>query len=354
MRLAKDKELDLIYFYGYFSKTLVDQGRKDHLMKTMKGTRNRLSSFPPLRRAARKALTVYAGLNRSRHDIYWEPNIVPIRELKKKARICIPTIHDLSWHFHPEWHPEERIDFFRKHFWKGIDGVEILITGSEYTRGEITDVLGIPEDRIKVIYHGIDHHIFRKYPEEQLPDFSSKKGLPDKFILFVGTLEPRKNLERLVQAYNSLSDDLKNEFSLVIAGGKGWKDSKLKTILKDTRKHVHLTGYVPGEDLPLLYNLASIFVYPSLYEGFGIPPLEAMGCGCPVLVSNATSMPEVCGNAALYCDPEDIESIREGLKTLLESESLRRELSTRGYEKATQYTWERSAARHAQIMKDLT
>lgn len=352
-RLDKDRELDLTYFYGYFSKELAGHDGCN-FVNTMKGAREQLKAFPALRKAARKAMIFYAGLDRSQHEIYWEPNIVPLEKLKQKAKTFTPTIHDLSWYFHSEWHPKERIDFFRDHFWKGIDGAELVITGSEYTRGEIEEVLRIPEKKIKVIHHGIDHSVFRRYSEDQIDSFAQGKGLPENFILFVGTLEPRKNLEKLIQAYRFLPKDIKGEFSLVIAGGKGWKDSRLKELLRNSKDSIHLTGYVSDKDLPLLYNLASVFVYPSLYEGFGIPPIEAMGCGCPVLVSNRTAMPEVCGDAAVYCDPEDVESIAYGLEKILEDKILRKSLSVKGTEKAKQYTWERSAALHREVFKILS
>ena len=351
-RMRLEASLNTTYFYGYFSKKLTEPGSRDPLPNVMKITRKILGKFPLLKQMARKIMLLKSGPGNSTYDIYWEPNIVPLTQLIKKAETTIATIHDFSCYHYPEWHPRERIDFFRENFWKGIEKTDLVITGSEYTRQEISEVIGIPWEKIRVIHHGIDHDVFKKYPKEKLLQFAREKGLPERFILFVGTLEPRKNLERLVKAYNDLPGELKDEYRLVIAGGKGWNDHELLKVLRCIKDHVVLTGYLPDHELPLIYNLASAFIYPSLYEGFGLPPVEAMGCGCPVIVSNVTSIPEVCGDAALYFDPEDVESIRENLREMLENEALRKDFAEKGLERAKSYTWERSASMHMEIFRE--
>jgi glycosyltransferase involved in cell wall biosynthesis len=349
-RLENDRDLDLTFFYGYFSRHLADEKKQDKVLETMRGTRILLASFPAIKRMGRMGLMALACLDRSHHDIYWEPNLVPLPQLIKKADRTVATLHDFSWYHHPEWHPGERLELFKRYFFKGVERCNHLITGSEYTRNEIMEIMGVPGEKITVIHHGVDHERFKEYPQQQCRVFAKKAGLPEKFILFVGTLEPRKNLEGLLKAYEVLPDPLKREYRLVIAGGKGWKDEGLRNALHGMEKDVHLTGYTPDHELPLLYNLASVFVYPSLYEGFGIPPIEAMACGCPVVVSNVTAMPEVCGNAAIYCNTLDPEDIRNKIEAILEDKTLRNDMAKRGIEKARTYTWERSAKTHSEVL----
>jgi len=353
-RLGNYRDLDLTFFYGYFSRNLADGNKQDSVPGAMTGSRKLLASFPSVKKIGRRGLMALASLDRSHHEIYWEPNLVPLPQLLKKADRAVATIHDFSWYHHPEWHPKERLDFFNSYFFKGVERCDHLITGSEYTKNEIIDIMGVKEEKITVIHHGVDHEIYKEYPQQQCRDFAIKKGLPEKFILFVGTLEPRKNLEKLLKAYDTLPGPLKRGYKLVIAGGKGWNDEDLRKAMTGMKKDVHLTGYVPDKELPLLYNLASLFVYPSLYEGFGIPPIEAMACGCPVLTSHTTAMPEVCGNAALYCDPLDPDSIRQGLVSILENNSFAHELKIRAISKAKEYCWNYSAKAHSKVLLDLT
>ena len=169
--------------------------------------------------------------------------------------------------------------------------------------------------------------------------------LPPAFILFVGSLEPRKNIPRLLAAYARLKTTLKNEVHLVIVGGQGWlNDDVHATIQKlDLRSRVHCLGYVNEEDLPVLYSLATVFAYPSLYEGFGLPIVEAMQCGAPVLTSNVSALPEVAGNAALLVSPTNIDEIASGLTRLLEQAELRQEFRLRGYQRVQDFSWERCA-----------
>nr|WP_256502708.1 glycosyltransferase family 1 protein [Desulfuromonas sp. KJ2020] len=173
--------------------------------------------------------------------------------------------------------------------------------------------------------------------------------LPSRFVLFVGSIEPRKNLLRLLQAYQLLSDRLRREVKLVLAGFRGWENREVMAILKKLEGDVHYLGYVTEQDLAALYNLADLFVYPSLYEGFGLPPLEAMACGCPVLVSRIASLPEVCGEAAAYLDPENVEEMTAELTRLLEDGTARGQLATKGLERAQLFSWERSAREHLAV-----
>jgi glycosyltransferase involved in cell wall biosynthesis len=191
------------------------------------------------------------------------------------------------------------------------------------------------------------------YDRETVEAFRSAHNLPEKFILFVGSIEPRKNLERLLTAYLQLPEAIKREYKLVLSGFAGWKNSSIMALIQKAQEHVVFLGYISVRDLALLYNAATIFAYPSLYEGFGLPPIEAMACGTPVLVSNVASLPEVCGEAALYCDPLDVEQISGQMQKLLRDTQLQKSLVTRGHARIQDYSWENSASALKQLFKDV-
>ena len=216
-----------------------------------------------------------------------------------------------------------------------------LIAVSEHTASEASSLLGVQRDRIDVVYHGVDPQ-FRPLPPDQVIDFRRRQGLPARFVLFVGTLEPRKNLLRLVDAFSRLAD---SRTLLVLVGGRGWKFDDLFSRAEDPdlKHRVVFPGYARQEELPLWYNAATAFVYPSLYEGFGLPVLEAMACGTPVLCSNASSLPEVAGSAALMFTPTDTEALSAQLYRLLSDSSLRRELRDRGLTRSRSFSWIKAA-----------
>jgi glycosyltransferase involved in cell wall biosynthesis len=178
-------------------------------------------------------------------------------------------------------------------------------------------------------------------------------SLPEHFIFFTGSLEPRKNLKNLIQAYSGLDKRIRKDIKLVLAGFKGWQNKEIMALLRKVKSDVFYLGYVSDAALRDLYNLATLFVYPSFYEGFGLPPLEAMACGCPVVVSNAASLPEVCGGAAYYVDPYNIESIAEGIHKVLTDEALRQSLIEKGLERAKLFSWEKSAKKHIEVFDEV-
>jgi len=178
---------------------------------------------------------------------------------------------------------------------------------------------------------------------DELRRVRAKYSLPERFVLSVGVLQPRKNIEGLVRAYQRLPGDLRAAYGLVVVGKQGWLMEHLPNLVREAGPGVHFTGYAEDEDLPALYTLAACFAYPSLYEGYGLPPLEAMACGTPVLASNAASLPEVTAGAALYADPTDTEALARSLERLLTDEALRRNLIARGRRRASELTWEGAA-----------
>lgn len=218
-----------------------------------------------------------------------------------------------------------------------------IITVSNDAKRNIMAALPLQETKVKVIYEGIDG-AFKKLDDQPLMNsVRLRYGLPEKFMLAVGTLEPRKNLPFLIRTYQQMRNANQTELGLVIVGRTGWKSEAPEGGLGGKDNNVVLTGFVPQADLVALYNLAEVFVLPSLYEGFGFPPLEAMACGCPVIVSNRGSLPEVVGDAALLIDPGLQDSLAGAIGAVETNSSLREDLVRRGFERVKRFSW-RSAA----------
>jgi glycosyltransferase involved in cell wall biosynthesis len=218
-----------------------------------------------------------------------------------------------------------------------------LVAISEHTRGDLIRLLGAPPDRVAVTHCGVDPS-FRPIDPAEVAAYREQQGLPERFLLYVGTLEPRKNVPRLLDAYARLRRTGAAP-PLVIAGARGWRHAAIDARLERLRlgDHVRFLGYVPAAELPLCYNAAAVFVYPSLYEGFGLPALEALACGTPVVTSNASSLPEAVGEAALLVNPRDVDGLAEQMRVALEDQTVRRELRAAGFERARRFTWRRMA-----------
>jgi glycosyltransferase involved in cell wall biosynthesis len=200
-----------------------------------------------------------------------------------------------------------------------------------------------------VIHGGPDGEFQRLDDHELLAAVRARHRLPERFILTVATLEPRKNLPFLIEAYRRFRRLTGTKLGLVIVGRAGWKLESLQPALRESGQEIVLTGFVPQRDLVALYNLAEVFVLPSLYEGFGLPPLEAMACGCPVIVSNRGSLPEVVADAGLLIDPENPDSLVRAIGRVEANQSLRDELARRGLKRAKQFSWKTSAVKTEEV-----
>jgi glycosyltransferase involved in cell wall biosynthesis len=326
-------EYEYVYYYGYFSKRILKDSKLVH------GFKDFLSKMPLLRSSLRGFRGTVAKYHPAEFDLYFEPNFIP---LDIKAKRIVTTVHDFSFQLFPEAHPKDRVRYFAKNFLRNIRRSTHIITDSACTKAEAMEILQVSAEMITPIHLGVDHDVFKIYDKDALESCRDEFGLPEKFVLFVGAREPRKNLDRLVGAYAELPEQIQNEFNLVLVGPRGWGKGDPSS-RKKLGNRVIVLDYVETQTLALIYNLASIFVYPSLYEGFGLPPLEAMACGCPVVVSRAASLPEVCADAAYYVDPKDTQSIAEGMYKVLFEEELRRSLIEKGKARAGRFTWERTA-----------
>ena len=224
-----------------------------------------------------------------------------------------------------------------------VSKAKFIIAISETTKNDIIQFLKCPEDKIHVIHNGYDESIY--YPIDDKPQLIAKEYGFENYFLAVGPTYPHKNFEKLITAYNKLSPLEKIQNPLLIAGGKNPYLKYLKELVTSLRltEHVHFLGYVPSNLMPSLYREAYALIFPSLYEGFGMPPLEAMACGCPVITSSTSSMPEVCGNAVLYINPAKEDTITTALRKLTNDSQLYEELKTKGLIQARKFSWNKTA-----------
>jgi len=262
------------------------------------------------------------------------------------------TLHDLIFIFHPETHKPLNRWFLTLMMPRFLRAADAVIAVSECTKRDAVRFYGIPEEKITVIYEGVNPR-FRPASPETIASVRARYNLPEHFILYVGTIEPRKNLTALLEAFHHLLAT--HDLRLVIVGKKGWLYEGFFRRLRELGlgNRVIFTGYVPDEDLPAIYSAAELFVFPSLYEGFGLPVLEAMACGVPVICSNTSSLPEVAGDAALLVDPTDVRALAGAMEQALTDEALRVTLRARGIERAQRFTWARAAQETMQVYENV-
>ncbi|PWU00719.1 MAG: glycosyltransferase family 1 protein [Terriglobia bacterium] len=277
-------------------------------------------------------------------DVFHASNL--IEHPPRRARLTA-TIHDMTSWLLPEFHAAGNLRADRRflEICKRADG---LIAVSQSTKNDAVLVAGLPPEKITVIHSGVADAFFA-VEAGTIDAIRKRYALERPFVLFIGTIEPRKNIDRLLDAYGALVPDLREEFQLVIAGPAGWAPQSTIARLSEAR----YLGYVPEADLAPLTAAATIFVYPSLYEGFGFPVAQAMAAGVPVVTSNVSSLPEVTGEAALLIDPRSTSELRDAMARLLLSPDLRGQLATRGKDRAREFRWETCAARSLDFFEGL-
>jgi glycosyltransferase involved in cell wall biosynthesis len=290
----------------------------------------------------RFGIPVPIDLFTGRVDVFHFPDFVlpPMR-----SGGSVLTIHDLSFLLHPEHADDGLRQFLERTVPMSANRADFVTVDSANTLNEVICLLDVPPERTAVVYPAVGSEFRPVDDQEFLGSIRHKYGLHYPFILNVGVIEPRKNLVRLLDAYARLRNELDLPHRLCIAGGLGWKyeDVFSKAEELDLGDAVMFLGFVPDEDLVGLYNLADLMVYPSIYEGFGIPPLEAMACGTPVVTSNASSLPEVVGAAGLMASPTNIEALSDAMAQVLGNRVLHDDLAKRGLEQAKLFTWRASA-----------
>ncbi|MHB8077715.1 MAG: glycosyltransferase family 4 protein [Candidatus Krumholzibacteriia bacterium] len=316
---------------------------------------------PPLRRAGMhlRAAAFRRAAGRGGWSLYHEPNYIPL----PFAGPTVITVHDLSYLRTPEFLPRDRIGWLRENLRAATRRAGRIIVDSNFMREELLEYFPeIGPDRVRVTHLGVDARFIAAGaagapggatgpPDRLIEDL----GLPPRYVLFVGTLEPRKNLQGLLRAHALLPEHLQHEFPLVITGGRGWRQRYFWKELQRLRLRgtVRTLGYVPHALVPPLMRAATLLVYPSHYEGFGLCPLQAAACGTAVLASDIPPLRETLHDAALFADPRSPEAIAHGLRLLIEDDSLRALVAQRGHARAAQFTWERCADRTLEVYREL-
>lgn len=269
----------------------------------------------------------------------------------------IVTIHDLAFHLFPEQYPGAKQRYLRLMTRLSVRRAARVIAVSDATRADVIRLYGADPARVVTVPNGVSDD-FQPLPEDAVARFRQEQGLPEHFILFVGTLQPRKNVETLLKAYARVAGE--SGWPLVIVGAHGWDYESIFVTARALgltgvagAERVRFVGFVPPETLPLWYNAAGMLVYPALYEGFGLPLLEAMACGTPVIGADASSLPEVVGEAGLLVPPKDVDAMGRAMLTLTRSNELRAELRGRGLRRAAEFSWRRTAQETLGVYRDV-
>ncbi len=257
----------------------------------------------------------------------------------------VVTIHDVVFETHPEWVGDKLCSYLSKWSRFAAQTATRIVTVSEFSKQEIVRVYGVDPNRVDVTLEAADRRFFPIEERDHVERVAAKHGLPEQCLLYVGSMETKKNIENLLVAFKRAVDQAGLPHKLALVGGRGGQALDLDALLDrhGCRELVVRPGYVPDGDLPFIYNAAEAFIYPSLYEGFGLPPLEAMACGVPVISSNATSLPEVVGDAGVLVDPEDTDSMAEAIAGVLTDEGQRSDLRQKGLTRAAEFSWEQTA-----------
>lgn len=352
---------------GCYTKNLISElhgmeGRSDFLLfpirekATKKSTKKKIVLFK-----------IFGGIQR----MLWEQIFIPfflwingMDIFHSPAYVCpliktcptVVTIHDMAYLLYPEKFVSAYRGYLK--FWVPlcISSADKIITDSLCSKKDIVRLLRVPEDKIEVVYLGKSDKFQPIADSSKIASLKERYGLKKDFVLYVGTIEPRKNILGLVKAYRRLKEIHADfDYSLVIGGEKGWKYSDVFDFVKDNSlmNDVIFLGHISEEDLPVLYNSAKVFIYPSLYEGFGLPVLEAMACGVPVITSNTSSLPEIVGDAGIMVDPLDIEALSSAISRVLGDAALRNRMIKSGIKRAAEFSWEKTAQKNMQIYQDL-
>jgi glycosyltransferase involved in cell wall biosynthesis len=259
------------------------------------------------------------------------------------------TVYDLSFIHFPQRFPTMQRTYLQSQTARSCRRARRVITISESGRRDVHRFFQVPLDKIDVVLPGVDP-LFRPLPETEVAAFRRREHLPQQVILHVGTLQPHKNIPMLLEALARLA---RPEIALILAGGKGWlyQDIFNRVAQLGLQKQVRFTGYIADEDLPLWYNSASILAFPSVYEGFGMPVVEAMACGTPVVAAKSSSIPEACGEAALYFNPENVGALTDRLSAILDDTNLAAAMRKKGLAQARLFSWQRAGQETAHVYR---
>ena len=360
--LQADPTLQMHFFYaGAWRQDVQEAGQ------VMQGQTNWRTT---LRSTIKKSIPDAARYNLSRYwrqrsfsqgcaqkkvDLYHEPNFLAYR----CDAPSVITVHDLSWIHYAQTHPKERVAEMNRFFQSGLERASMILTDSEFVKQDVMDLFGTPADRIKSIPLGAEA-VFHPRSEQETAMVLHEQGLlHGRYLLAVGTLEPRKNLGMALEAYRSLPIAIREHYPLVLVGMKGWLTSTLEQQMAPlvAAGHIRVLGYLQREDLAAVISGALCLIYPSLYEGFGLPPLEAMSSAVPVISSNVSSLPEVVGDCGVLIDPSDAAALAQAMTQMVDDLDFRNMLAEKSLERSRLFSWERcvtqtAAAYHQVLAKD--
>jgi len=343
-----DDKNQYILLYNSFSNVREPKFDFANVKIVRKKIPNRILNYPLLWLLRRPRFDKWVN---EKVDIFFMPHINYMAVSKNVKTIL--AVHDISFLVEPRffswwknlWHTFVMIKQLVKRF-------DRIVVFSNHTKQDLMALCKVEENKISVIHSGIDESFVEYLKDDnKITELKKKYNLEKPFILFLATLEPRKNVEGLVLAFNELKKKEANDLQLVLAGGRGWKSGPIFKLIASSpyKNDIKVLDYVEESERPTLYNAAEIFAYPSFYEGFGFPPLEAMACGTPVVAAGVSSLPEIIGNAGILIDPYNPNSIALGIEQILENKELAQDLKRKGLEQAKQFNWETSAMHYLEL-----
>ncbi|SFM12825.1 Glycosyltransferase involved in cell wall bisynthesis [Paenibacillus sp. 1_12] len=347
-QLSIESDVNLYLAFNRIAKSI----RENHVLSFERDFHldlvNNIYPYKVIRRLCRPNFLYnmpYDMMKKSKADIFHGTNFTHMPTLKGKSII---TIHDLSYMHYPDFTTKKILNHHSQWVPYSAEKCDHIITDSWQSKLDIINLLNIAEEKIDVVHLAADENF--RFVSNSAPVLS-KYQIPDKYILFVGTLEPRKNLLGLLQSYLLLKRKYDCPEKLVIVGAKGWKFNPIFDWVRENKleDEVVFTGFIEDEDLPAIYSAATVFVMPSVYEGFGLPLLEAMQCGTPVIASNISSLPEIVGEAGLLIDPHDHSAWAEEIHQIVSNSAKRELYSKLGLERSKQFTWKQTAIETKQI-----
>ncbi len=292
-----------------------------------------------------------AGLRKDPVDLYHDPNYLAYRFRGP----TVITVHDLSWIRHPDTHPKDRLKVMDRYFPSSLERSSAIITDCEFVKDELVEVFGISPAKVHSVLLGVSS-LFRPVASGECQETLAAHGLEyGQYFLSVGTLEPRKNVVTLIDAFSKLRPEVQKNYPLVLVGMRGWLTNSIEARMRPLVEKgvVKTLGYVADAQMPMLYSGATAFLFPSLYEGFGLPPLEAMACGAPVIVSNGSSLPEVVGDVGVSLDPMDVDGVADAMRRAVEDGAWRVESSVKGVQRASSFSWQRTGAETTMVYRKL-
>lgn len=338
-QIEAHEDIEPCYFYGHGW----DRALRQVPVPQIQGIKRVIRRLVPRAHMVSRFLTqmAFSQKKRRQFDVYHEPNFVPYRF----DGPTVITVHDLSYIRFPDTHPRVRVDFMTRFMPRALERADMILVDSQFVKQEVVEVFGVLPQKIAVTHLGVSG-LFRPMSESETRQSCAKYGLNHrKYLLTVGTLEPRKNLIQVLRAYQSLPQRVQKQYPLIIVGMKGWLyatiEQEMAPLIGNGR--VRLLGYVSDEELVQIYASATALLYPSIYEGFGLPPLEGMASGVPVITSNQSSIPEVVGDAAIMVDPHDVDALKEAVMMVIEDTEKAGQLRDLGIERAKEFSWERCA-----------